>query len=822
MLDGGNIIANSIAANQINTSTITVGSLSDGSNYSTTSQMNGAISDAIEDVAIEIKTTNGGVVTITDANNYPALDLVADINPIQGLHGYDKPWVGGAGKNLANIDAVTDGTVTGESVAVSGSANYQAAHIVVSLKGGTTYTFSAKATRVDAIARISFRNLTGGQNLAQSAQITSAGNLSVSYTPSSDVSVRLAMFSTFGTANPSATTVYEDIQLEVGSAPTTYEPYENICPISGHTEVDVVVSPTTDASDGNTYTTALGRTVYGGTLDVVSGELTVTHEIVNLGELSWTRNNSEYSYPYFYSQGLANYSYTTDMLCDRYPVVNGGKGNLTTDNTLSFHSSSSTRIVIRNDSYTDATTFKASLSGAQLVYKLKTPQTYQLTPQQVELLTGTNYVWADTGDVYVKYAIMPQSVEDTVGLARKVATNYITEDETGIKVNNANDTSSYAHIDYTGMEIYQNNDSVAKFGKVTRIGEENGARVEIDSDTVRALTEDGAEAFSIESSSQALAQFITKSVSGLVINGNTTGTKTYSFLSDAVATKLVRIRFFYQYQPQGKNYTSGVDAWVDFVKGTSSTETVTFTDYIDNVATTINIPIAYDGANLFVITNNSRYYVSISSVGYYGQNIPIPETNFSGLFFLNGVNLEQPTLDTTTLTPYSSRCEIVDGGIFRFGKWRFIQINVQISDISLGANNTWAILEGLSNDLPLTYGRDTSNNLVKMANLSASAQKNAGDISAYINRDGKGETMNTFIKYTLIRAIRTICQTAVAVIGTAFVLSDVNWWAVVSASLLAGILSVLTSVATGLPEVEYENYMYMNADEPEDSEDENE
>ena len=84
--------------------------------------------------------------------------------------------------------------------------------------------------------------------------------------------------------------------------------------------------------------------------------------------------------------------------------------------------------------------------------------------------------------------------------------------------------------------------------------------------------------------------------------------------------------------------------------------------------------------------------------------------------------------------------------------------------------------------------------------------------------------MNTFIKYTLIRAARTICQTAVAVIGTAFVLSDVNWWAVVSASLLAGILSVLTSVATGLPEVEYENSLYQYHDEPIDSEvdDENE
>ena len=59
-----------------------------------------------------------------------------------------------------------------------------------------------------------------------------------------------------------------------------------------------------------------------------------------------------------------------------------------------------------------------------------------------------------------------------------------------------------------------------------------------------------------------------------------------------------------------------------------------------------------------------------------------------------------------------------------------------------------------------------------------------------------------FIKATLIRAIRTICQTAVATIGTAFVISDVNWWVVISASVLAGILSVLTSIATGLPEVE--------------------
>ena len=60
--------------------------------------------------------------------------------------------------------------------------------------------------------------------------------------------------------------------------------------------------------------------------------------------------------------------------------------------------------------------------------------------------------------------------------------------------------------------------------------------------------------------------------------------------------------------------------------------------------------------------------------------------------------------------------------------------------------------------------------------------------------------MKKWIKAAGIRAIKTVAQTAVATIGTSVAMGDVNWIMVGSASLLAGILSLLTSVA-GLPEL---------------------
>lgn len=65
--------------------------------------------------------------------------------------------------------------------------------------------------------------------------------------------------------------------------------------------------------------------------------------------------------------------------------------------------------------------------------------------------------------------------------------------------------------------------------------------------------------------------------------------------------------------------------------------------------------------------------------------------------------------------------------------------------------------------------------------------------------------MKEFFKAAGIRALRTLAQTAAATIGTSAVISEVDWVMVASASVLAAILSLLTSISTGLPEAPIDN-----------------
>ena len=152
-------------------------------------------------------------------------------------------------------------------------------------------------------------------------------------------------------------------------------------------------------------------TVYGGTLDVTTGLLTVTMAEVDLGTLNWTYLPSGSTVAPFFYAPKSNIKYIGNpatirypFLCSKYAVGIRRVGDFN-DKQIAADGSATVvnQIQIKDSAYTDAAIFKAAMSGVQLVYELATPQTYQLTPTEVEMLLGENNVWADTGDSTVTY-----------------------------------------------------------------------------------------------------------------------------------------------------------------------------------------------------------------------------------------------------------------------------------------------------------------------------------------------------------------------------------------------------------------------------------
>ena len=147
---------------------------------------------------------------------------------------------------------------------------------------------------------------------------------------------------------------------------------------------------------GTTKSISFGQTVYGGTLNVTTGVLTVNKAIIDLGSLSYTK--------YSVTQGTmfrsdeisgADFAFnSTAFVCSNYATA---KSASRAEYTIS--AGQANKVDIIDSNYSDATTFKSAMSGVKLVYPIATPTTIQLTPEQVSTLQGTNNIWADTGDV---------------------------------------------------------------------------------------------------------------------------------------------------------------------------------------------------------------------------------------------------------------------------------------------------------------------------------------------------------------------------------------------------------------------------------------
>ena len=153
-----------------------------------------------------------------------------------------------------------------------------------------------------------------------------------------------------------------------------------------------------------TYTINLGGTRYGGTLDVVSGVMTVDRVGVDLGSLTWSGSvekkhfyTSLNSLPYDKSRG-------NEIICSCYKNDGGVTSSPYYGGNGTFRWWASTtlawEIYIDDETgYASYDAFKTAISGQILCYPLATPLTIQLTPTQVKSLLGNNNIWSDTGDI---------------------------------------------------------------------------------------------------------------------------------------------------------------------------------------------------------------------------------------------------------------------------------------------------------------------------------------------------------------------------------------------------------------------------------------
>ena len=349
---------------------------------------------------------SGAVASFADGASAGLAKCIADITPVQDLHGYDKPWAGGAGKNKIDyslaVYSLSDHGMTyninNGRVEFSGTPTL---NVYIVTKTFSNLPDGNYKIIINTDANFNFQLYeTGGiQNLVKNGE--------TSFTM--DSTKTGYMIAIRPTANTPTSGYFEIMIINASETYTSFEPYSNICPITPRTEVNITVSATQGGSGEDTQI-ALGQTVYGGQLNVLTGELTIDRQIVDLGSLTWTRtDNSIIDVGYWFHTNVAGKMATGETINSNYrtapykSVTTLVEREGSAVDKVAVEAGGEVGYRIIDSSYTDATAFKTAMNGVQMCYFLATPQTVQLTPQEVNSLLGQNNISADTGDIDIVY-----------------------------------------------------------------------------------------------------------------------------------------------------------------------------------------------------------------------------------------------------------------------------------------------------------------------------------------------------------------------------------------------------------------------------------
>lgn len=367
--------------------------------------------DAYDGGVITTQTASGPIATFNTNMVEPFKSLKSDINPVQDLHGYSKPWSGGGGKNKLNylnnlrasssgltIEATTSGAIHYEGTATQGYC-LLTFPFNLSIPSGTTITVS----RDVSVGYQHYFSFTFTDNSVEYVRIM-PNTTSTTYTLAKDL--KNIDIICLGLAVGTAYNATVKFQLEYGSQATSWEPYENICPISGFSALNVTLADG-DMQTVESKTVNFGQTVYGGVADVTNGKVNVTHKFVTLnGSEAWGSLGS------IYTLSLSDMESGTDLdgITNYMQTVHGSAPVDIV--SIRFGYNSKVLYVYQANNYlsgvSDLASFKTYLSDnpLEVCYPLATPIEITTTPENLTAVSGENNVFADTnGDTTVEYYI---------------------------------------------------------------------------------------------------------------------------------------------------------------------------------------------------------------------------------------------------------------------------------------------------------------------------------------------------------------------------------------------------------------------------------
>ena len=333
-----------------------------------------------------IKTSSGDIASFTDGGNGLLVkSLIANITPKQSGSGDPSPSnvrpISGTDTvnvTVSNLNYIDESTNESGAIDANGNNTTNASFNrtqLIPIKNGIDATFKVFSAPASSNIRIH----------GYSANGSWLRQLALVYTTGSDMT--------------QAITIGDDVYYIRISYPTNALGMVLLC--------QGTAPSTMITHQGDTYTTSLGQTVYGGTLDVVSGKLVSDMATpIDLGSLEWRRDSNSGTY-YFYAtlSTPCAYAYNTpesQLKVTALPYSYKGTSGWAYMGNKTYGFTYNT-IRIRDDSYTDPTSFKASLTNVTFSYGVATPIEVTLTPTQVNTLLGQNNIFADSGSVEVEY-----------------------------------------------------------------------------------------------------------------------------------------------------------------------------------------------------------------------------------------------------------------------------------------------------------------------------------------------------------------------------------------------------------------------------------